>query len=87
MSKKSPVPKYTCPTCDGLGKVEIPLHLFHTLQIVKKLGKATSFQVHKHEDFTDRVGVTAVTNRLDDLFKHRLVTRVYYGRGWIYSAK
>ena len=83
---KVQIPKVKCPTCDGRGEIEIPKHLADTLDIVRRLGTATSFDVHKDKAFQDHVVPTAVSNRLDDLFRLNLLTRVRNGRAWLYSV-
>jgi hypothetical protein len=65
----------------------IPETLLKTLRIVEKLGRATSGDVRYHNDFKDRVTLSAVSNRLDDLYKAGLVTRIKTGSAWLYSTK
>jgi len=81
------VPKVKCATCDGSGEVEITQRLYDTLQIVKRQTVATSFSVWKDPSFKDHVVVSAVTNRLDDLFRFGLLSRIRNGREWLYSVK
>lgn len=81
------LPKVPCPKCDGTGVVQISEGHFRVLQILKKIGRAsTSWDLFKHEDFKDNVTAGAVCNRMDDLYKQGLVLRVRVGRAFKYSV-
>jgi len=84
---KASIPKIKCPTCDGRGEIDIPKHLFDTLQIVKRIQPATSSKVLHNKSFKDKVVLSAVTNRLDDLFRLGLLERSRCGRAWLYTVK
>lgn len=75
----------TCPTCDGKGTTELPPHLASTLAVVRSTRNAlTADEVLTRMGST--VGVTAIHNRLVDLFLLHLVTRHREGKFWRYSV-
>lgn len=83
----SEIPKVKCESCDGTGEVELDQTLLETLKIVRKLGRATASEVYAHKDFKDKVVLTAVNNRLDELFNLGFLTRSKCSRQWMYCEK
>lgn len=75
-------PTVTCPKCNGSGKVDLDGVLAATLEIVRLSKGADVFQVHSA--VPDKVSVTAINNRLEDLRRLGLVFRNRVGRRWIY---
>lgn len=83
------VPKVKCRVCNGAGEIKIAPHLFDTLECVRRLnnvcGVACSDAVH--ELIGNGIGLTAIINRLDDLYRLGLLNRKKNGRSWEYTVK
>lgn len=72
-----------CPHCEGDGQVELPQALAKVLTAVNSGGR-TAEQVHARVG--DCVSVNAISNRLSDLLKLRLVLRHREGKFWHYTV-
>lgn len=83
---KTTNPRIQCPRCKGDGHVELDGELLITFNLVKKLLDATALKVHGVVSKNNRVGVSAINNRLEDLRTLGLVSRRRNGRQWIYTA-
>ena len=77
-------PIIKCPRCDGKGKVQLGDELNDTLNALRRRGECSATELHK--DMGVQMGVTAVNNRLTDLLRLKLVTRLKRGMTWIYKA-
>lgn len=74
-----------CPKCNGTGKIPLSDVLQATLGAVSVNGTTTAPELYKYCDW-DGVGVTALNNRLEDLWKLGILERkrTHGGRGWTY---
>lgn len=78
------IPKIKCAKCGGKGSHEISHALAETLMALRKLKRAHAEEVC--EKVSSQVGVTAMSNRLSELFNLKLATREREGKFWYYSV-
>lgn len=73
-----------CRPCRGTGTVPLADHLAETLEVLETMGQATAPQMQAR--FV-AVGVTALNNRLEKLYRLKLAQRRRNGRKWIYQIR
>lgn len=77
-------PEIPCPACEGKGHIELNGALGDTFLVVKSLRIASPEIVKKK--IRDRVTVSAVSNRLRELFEMGLLDRSKTGSTYFYSV-
>ena len=82
VKKPPPIP---CPTCNGKGITEMPEGLIQALRILRTLGGQAAVSEVWSDSACDRVGITAINNRLESLRELGFVQRERVGKGWVYS--
>lgn len=79
-------PTIDCPKCHGEGRIELPESLQLTLLALGRLKKSTAADVQRVLDHKKDFHITAFNNRLNELVKLGLATRVRQSRNWMYSV-
>lgn len=84
MPVMSTATKIKCPKCRGTGRADLTYELQNTLDVVRMLKTATSEKIAERLKWPG--SPTAINNRLDNLLKLGLVTRVRTGKWFAYSV-
>lgn len=83
MSKLKP-PSVTCPTCKGAGETTLSSKLSKAYVALRQIRGGFAKDVLKH--LKARVTVGAISNRLEDLRRLKLVSRQRIGKAFRYTA-
>ena len=82
-------PNIQCPQCMGHGEIPLSASMLSTLNFVKQHHCKRGITAQEiHQDCKDRIGITAINNRLVFLEKAGLVRRdEKFGKNWLWKVK